>query len=102
MSEIGFISIPQARSTALVQPATAPKADGDEAGFDNAIKRVLDNTNKRLVKADASVQAYIRGEDVPIHNVMMELSQAELSLKLTGAVATKVIEAYQEITRIQL
>ena len=101
MNSINAVSMPVARATSLRAPNASSEAS-EGGGFGDAVKRVLDNTNNRLLKADAKVQDYMAGKDVPIHNVMMELSQAELSLKLTSAVATKVIQAYQEVTRMQL
>lgn len=102
MSQIGITQIPLGQSRALRLPDQAVKGAEEGASFGDKIKGMLDGVDTQLKTADTKVAAYIAGEDIPIHNVMLELSKAELSMRLTSAVATKAIEAYQEITRMQL
>ena len=102
MSELGIAKIALGQARALRQPDALLKAEQSEGGFGDKIKELLDGVNSQVKHADAKVEAYISGEDIPIHNVMMELSKAEMSMRLTSAVTSKVLEAYQEITRMQL
>ncbi len=54
------------------------------------------------VGADAKVQRFMKGEDVPVHDVMVELGKAETSLRLMTTVMQKVIQAYNEVARMQV
>jgi flagellar hook-basal body complex protein FliE len=100
INAVANISVGQGK--ALRQPdgvgGGASKADG----FENTIKGMLDKTDAQIKTADKLAEAYVKGEDVPIHNVMLELSRAEMAMRLTSAVSSKVIQAYQEISRMQL
>jgi flagellar hook-basal body complex protein FliE len=102
MSELGITRIPLGQSSALRQPLGVTEAAEGEGGFSDTIKEMFDSVDTQVKHADSKVEAYISGEDVPIHNVMLELSKAELSMRMTSAVTGKVLEAYQEITRMQL
>ena len=102
MSELGITRIPLGQSSALRQPLGGADSAKGETGFADTIKGMIENVDSQVKHADSKVEAYIAGEDVPIHNVMLELSKAELSMRMTSAVTSKVLEAYQEITRMQL
>jgi flagellar hook-basal body complex protein FliE len=47
-------------------------------------------------------QSYIVDKSVNVHQVMLALEEASLSLQLAVQVRNKVVEAYQEIARMQL
>jgi flagellar hook-basal body complex protein FliE len=102
MSELGIANIALGQLRALRQPDAPLETEQSEGGFADKIKDLLDGVNAQVKHADAKVEAYISGADIPIHNVMIELSKAEMSMRLTSAVTSKVLEAYQEITRMQL
>jgi len=53
-------------------------------------------------EADTAVDRFLRGEDEEVHKVAMAAQQAELSLELFLQVKNKVVQAYQEIMRMQI
>ncbi len=97
---IANISVGQGKALRRPDGVSAGASSGD--GFDGTIKGMLDKTDAQVKNADKLAQAYVKGEDVPIHNVMLELSRAEMAMRLTSAVSSKVIQAYQDISRMQL
>lgn len=80
----------------IAPPETPPNAF--HAVFAEAVERV---ENYRL-QADTAVDRFLRGEDEEVHNVAMAAQQAELSLELFLQVKNKVVQAYQEIMRMQV
>jgi len=52
--------------------------------------------------AEQEMQKLLRGEPVELHRVMLASEQAGLASDLLMAVRNKVVEAYQEIMRIQI
>jgi flagellar hook-basal body complex protein FliE len=52
--------------------------------------------------ADRLAQGLAAGEPVDIHEVMLALEKANLGFQLALQVRNKVIEAYQEVMRLQL
>ena len=52
--------------------------------------------------AEAVTGKFLSGEDEEIHKVAMATQQAELSFEVFLQVKNKVVQAYQEIMRMQL
>jgi len=52
--------------------------------------------------ADANVTRLATGQPVDLHEVMISLEQSNLGLQLAMQVRNKLIDAYQEISRMQV
>lgn len=52
--------------------------------------------------ANAKVEALATGQDVELHDVMIALEMESLAISLATEVRNRVIEAYQEISRMQI
>lgn len=71
------------------------------AGFDNIFGEALNQLTQKQVGADQAVQALIMGEDVQMHDVMIQSTEAQLSLELAVQVRNKCIEAFNEMKNMQ-
>lgn len=71
-------------------------------GFGELLKNQLDETNDKLIVADEKTQAFIRGEDVEIHDVMVSSSEAKIALQLAIEVRNKLVDVYKEFNNIQI
>jgi len=76
--------------------------DNNSLGFEEALKTKLDEVNNKQLEAEMSTESFIKGEDTDIHEVMIKTEEAKLSLELAVQVRNKVMEAYQEINRMQV
>ena len=65
--------------------------------FIESVKTMVDKVNEQDVKADALGEAYQRGEDVPLTDVVLSMQKASLSFEATLQVRNKVVKAYEEI-----
>ena len=85
--------------------ATVPNgADASSSGnsFLDAIGNALGQLNTQVNGADASMAQFAAGGSADLHTVMLELQQASIGLKTGIAVRDKLLEAYQELMRIQV
>ena len=91
-------------------PAAAP-ADATPTGTDaassgnsflDAIGNALGQLNTQVNGADAAMAQFAAGGSADIHTVLLELQQASIGLKTGIAVRDKLLEAYQELMRIQV
>ncbi|ACQ52237.1 flagellar hook-basal body complex protein FliE [Clostridium botulinum] len=74
----------------------------ESVSFSEILKDKLDGVNAKQVKADNSTEAFIKGDEVDIHNVMLNAEEAKMSMELAVQVRNKLVEAYQELSRMQL
>lgn len=74
----------------------------NNVSFANMLKDKLSEVNEKQLDADKTTESFIKGEDVDIHDVMIKTEEAKLSLELAVQVRNKLIEAYQEISRMQV
>lgn len=70
--------------------------------FGNLLMRSLERVNEMQVEADRQATALAAGQVENVHDVMLAGERAQLALQLTLTVRNKVVEAYQEISRMQI
>ena len=82
----------------------APNATGETKGssFFDALQNSLQEANQNQIEADQSVKDLIAGKTKNIHETMLQLQKADLSLKTMMQVRNKVLEAYKEIMKMQV
>jgi flagellar hook-basal body complex protein FliE len=80
----------------LAQPA-APAP-----GFGGWFADELGAVNQRLVHADREVEQLAVGEVANLHEVMIHLEEAKLSFQLLAQVRNRLLDAYQEVMRMQV
>ena len=87
-----------------MNPVTPSSSSKDTSGtsFSDTLKNVLDNVNDKQVQADALTSSFIKGDNVDVHTVMIASEEAKQSLELAVQVRNKLVEAFQEINKIQL
>lgn len=89
----------------LPQSGAALAFDGlpgaDAAGFQGALFRALDDARQRDVVAQQAVEAFARGDDQGrLHETMLALSKAEISLRTVASVRSKLVDAYRELLHV--
>lgn len=58
--------------------------------------------NGSLINADASVRALAAGENISVQDVMIAMEQAHLKLQFAVEVRNRVVDAYQNLTNMQM
>lgn len=72
------------------------------SGFSDTLKEKLNEVNDKQINAENETSDFIQGKDTNIHNVMLKTEEAKLSLQLAVQVRNKLLEAYQEMNRMQV
>jgi flagellar hook-basal body complex protein FliE len=79
--------------------ALTTKGSGD---FADLIKKSIESVNARQVESDKAAEGLASGQNSNIHEVMIKMEEAEISLRLMVQMRNKVVDAYQEIMRMQV
>ncbi len=74
----------------------------EDFSFGNLLNEQLQKTKDLQIKADDLSEKMVAGEVQDIHKVMIATEEAQIALQLTVQIRNKVIEAYQEVSRMQL
>ena len=81
-------------------PVKATPKGGQE--FGDVLKHAVENVNSMLHEAGRLEDAVARGESVNIHQAVIAGEKAGLSFRLLMQVRNKMIDAYQEVMRMQV
>ena len=83
--------------------ARAAAAPGEAASkFGEWFSAQLGAVNGQLAHADAGLQRLALGEAQSLHQVMIDVEQAKLSFQLLVQVRNRMLEAYQEVMKMQI
>lgn len=80
----------------------ASRAPGAAGAFSSAVSAALETVDAGQKTAEAEVRRFLNGEGVDIHQVALAQQQAQLSFELFLQMRNKVVQAYQEIMRMQI
>ena len=84
-----------------VTPASGVHAPA-KTSFAEAIGNALEGVSAAEGKADMLAKDIASGGDTPVHELMVAMSEASLSLEMLVQVRNRALEAYQEIMRMQV
>lgn len=84
-------------STAKVEITESPAPS-----FKDAVKTAIKEVNHLQNQADDAAVKMATGEIEDVHEAMIAMQKAKLALDFTIQVRNKVVEAYQEIMRMQV
>jgi len=98
-SYINSIQKPQKIHTTSQIPITPEETQGD---FANALKEAIANVNEAQLISDQKTTKLAHGEINDLHDVMISAQKASITLETTVQVQKKVIDAYNEIMRMQI
>lgn len=73
-----------------------------ETSFDNVLGRMVEEVNSKQVEAGKQVQDMLGGGNVSLNQAMITMEEASVSFQLMVEVRNKLLEAYQEIMRMQV
>ncbi|NLZ48432.1 MAG: flagellar hook-basal body complex protein FliE [Clostridiales bacterium] len=75
---------------------------GNDKSFESVLKNSLDKLNEKQIEADNITNEFIAGGDVEVHEMMLSMEEAKMSLQLAIQVRNKIVDAVKELTNMQL
>lgn len=70
--------------------------------FSGMLSRAIEQVNLDQVQADQAIKEMVSGRNKNIHETMLAVEKADMSLKMLMQVRNKVLDAYREIMRMQV
>jgi flagellar hook-basal body complex protein FliE len=93
-------------NTTNANSTTANKANEKPAEgkttFGEMLGKSLDEIDTQMASTSDSIEKLVSGQDVDIHEFILETEKTAATVNLTMQVRNKVVSAYEEIMRMQL
>jgi flagellar hook-basal body complex protein FliE len=100
IDKIGLISKPVMNTDNV--PAGNISASQLSGQFGQFLNGAMEKLNEQQMTVDKLNQQFVKGELSDVHQLMIASEKASIGLQLTVQVRNKVVEAYQEIMRMQI
>lgn len=94
-------SVSTVNPLSLITEPLARKLESRDTSFAERLASAVGEVNDRQGEADSAIEKVVNGE-MGIHEGLMAVSRADLSLRLLIQVRGKAMDAYNEIMRMQL
>ncbi|QPJ66095.1 MAG: flagellar hook-basal body complex protein FliE [Candidatus Nitrohelix vancouverensis] len=74
----------------------------ENVSFADTLSESLQKVNDLQKEADTAIEDFATGKTGNIHETMIAVGKADLAFRLTMQVRNKIVEAYQEVMRMQV
>ena len=95
LQQISFLEKPEAG-------ATAAPGGGKPVSFGDTLSQMVCEVNTKQLSAADSAGRLMAGENVPLHQTMIQVEEARVAFQLMVEVRNKMLESYQELMRMQV
>jgi flagellar hook-basal body complex protein FliE len=96
--------VPIANISPLTLPQLTPSTSsaGQSGDFQKVLTGAISQVESLNNSAADSVQKFLRGDNEELHTTILATQKAELAFQLGLQVRNKVVDAYQEIMKMQM
>lgn len=88
--------------TPLDQPGQITPGQPSGDSFGNVLGKMISDVNAKQNVANAAVDGLQSGQNVPLHQAVIAMEEANVSFQLMVEVRNKLLDAYQELMRMQI
>jgi flagellar hook-basal body complex protein FliE len=101
---VGAVSVQQLPGLFPTDEVAPARMAGPEASgvFGNMVSQGLAQVNDQLLASQAGLQRLATGDVQNLHQVMIQLEESRLSFQLMLQVRNRLLEAYQDVMKMQI
>ena len=93
---------PIANIASIAMPAAAGVAASAGGDFQSILSSAIGGIQSAQNNASDAVQKFMTGENEELHTTVLAAQKAELSFELGLQVRNKIVDAYQEVMKMQM
>lgn len=90
------------KSLSVEGPSSISNSSGAGKSFADTLKDAVGSVNEMQVSADKMAQNLATGKTDNVADVMIAAEKADIALKVMVQVRNKIIDAYQEVMKMQV
>jgi len=69
-------------------------------GFKETLNSIISQVDNQIKESDQKTEEFVLGRNFDLHEVMIAAEKADLSFRFLSQVRNKLIDAYNELTRL--
>ena len=96
-----LIPTPSMKTPTEQENAESTASSAEKSSFSDTLRDSIDEVNRLQEQADQAIESLSKGETKDIAQTMIAVEKANVSFQLMTQVRNRLIEAYQEIMRMQ-
>lgn len=85
-----------------MRPARAPQRDEGVRSFQETLAETVSEVQRLQTEADTTIKKVVAGEITDVSEAMVQIQKADVAFRTMMTVRNKVMDAYQEIMRMQI
>ncbi len=93
--------LPAFTGTLPTSPTVPDVAESEGGGFGATLKSAINQVNDLADNSDSKVSQLLQGDRQDVHNVMIAVEKADIAFQLMMQVRNKIVNAYQEVSKLQ-
>jgi flagellar hook-basal body complex protein FliE len=86
----------------IAPPQEISSAQPSSDSFASLLGQMVSGVNAQQITANQAVSALQSGQNVPLHQAVIAMEEANVSFQLMVEVRNRLLDAYQEIMRMQI
>jgi flagellar hook-basal body complex protein FliE len=86
----------------LAQPLSVGSAQPANGSFSSMLSQMVNDVNTKQQVSAQAVSALQSGQTVPLHQAVIAMEEANVSFQLMVEVRNRLLDAYQEVMRMQV
>ncbi|NUN05455.1 MAG: flagellar hook-basal body complex protein FliE [Bdellovibrio sp.] len=94
--------IRDSKSLSIESPSSVDSTSGAGKSFADTLKDAVGNVNEMQKASDKAMQNLATGKTDNVADVMIAAEKADIALKVMVQVRNKIIDAYQEVMKMQV
>ena len=83
-------------------PQWGAGAGGKESGFASRLTQALEQVNELQVAANEQSAAVASGQTEALHDAVLAMNKADLALQLTIQITNRAVDAYKQVSQMQV
>ncbi|MFZ3048517.1 MAG: flagellar hook-basal body complex protein FliE [Desulfatirhabdiaceae bacterium] len=100
MNPISIYSNPNALTYS--PPGKPESVKPESVSFGDMLKTTIQQVNHLQIDSNTAIENMVTGKEKDIHNTMIAMEKASVSLQMMMQTRNKMIEAYQEVMRMSV
>ena len=94
--------IREARFKEAFEPSANESEKEKGSSFGNVLKTCIDDVNEKNVESNSATDAFVKGDDISIDEVMIKATEASLSLQFLTTTRDKLVEGYNQLIKMPM